>query len=223
MHFLRSTEFIRRFVTGFALGLGFWIVLCYLPPLCFSLVLLLILVLIIIFEWTHFFPISAPTFWILMPIYLIIPFGFLISLNHTEPYRDLLFILFIVVFSFDTGSYLTGLTFGKTPICRSISPKKTWEGALGGCVFACIGLLYIVWEQGYIISWYLLFVTIVTCSLALLGDFFESFLKRRAQLKDSGTLLPGHGGFLDRFDGIIFAVFFFYWFKDLLIRLLISS
>src|SRR5437667_108907 len=153
MHFQPSIEFVQRFITGIALGIGFWIVFCYFPPVCFSLVLLLILLLIIIFEWTHLFPVSAPTFWALLPFYLIIPFGLLISLNHSVMYHDLLFILFI---------------------------------------------------------------------LALLGDLFESFLKRRVHLKDSGNFLPGHGGLLDRFDGIIFAVFFFYFFKDMLSSLLIN-
>src|SRR3990167_10740082 len=98
MRFQLSNEFIQRFITGFALGAGFWVVFCYFPPICFSLVLLLILLLIIIFEWTRFFSIAAPTFWALMPLYLIIPFGLLISLNHTPEYHNLLFILFMLVF-----------------------------------------------------------------------------------------------------------------------------
>src|SRR5579859_4362485 len=149
MHFQLSTEFIQRFITSIALGGGFWIVLCYFPPICFSLLLLLILLLIIIFEWTHFFPISKPTFWALMPIYLIIPFGLLISLNHTPAYHNLLFILFMLVFGFDTGGYIIGNMTGKTPLLTAISPKKTWEGAVGGYVFAYLGAFFIIVEQGY--------------------------------------------------------------------------
>jgi phosphatidate cytidylyltransferase len=223
MRFLLSTEFIQRVMTGLMIGAGFWIVLCYFPPICFSLVLLLILVLIVIFEWTQFFAITKPTFWALLPIYLIIPFGLLISINHSPQYRDLLFILFILVFSFDSGSYITGISVGKTPIWRAISPKKTWEGLIGGYIFAYLGFLFIVWEQSYKAPLLFMgYITLATCTLALLGDLFESFLKRRAHLKDSGNLLPGHGGFLDRFDGIIFAIFFFYFFKDTLIAHLIS-
>jgi phosphatidate cytidylyltransferase len=223
MRFQLSTEFIQRLVTSLALGAGYWIVLCYCPLICFSLVLVLIVVLIIVFEWTQLFSVFQPPFWALMPVYLIVPFGLLISLNHSPVYHELLFILFIVVFSFDTGSYLVGSVVGKTPICRSISPKKTWEGLIGGYCFAFAGFVLIVFEQGYKAPFLFMgFVTFMTCTLALIGDLFESYLKRRAGIKDSGALLPGHGGFLDRFDGIIFAVFFFYLFKDILVSMLIS-
>ncbi len=216
MPFHLSTEFIQRFITGIALGLGFWIVFCYFPPICFSLLLLLIVLLIIIFEWTRFFSIETPPFWILMALYLIIPFGMLIALNHSPNYHNLLFILFMLVFGFDTGSYIMGNLAGKRLIARSISPKKTWEGAIGGFIFAYLGALFIIIEQKYRIPSVLFLgvVTLITCACALLGDLFESFLKRRVHLKNSGTLLPGHGGLLDRFDGIIFAVFFFYFFKN---------
>lgn len=216
MPFHLSTEFIQRFITGIALGLGFWIVFCYFPPICFSLLLLLILLLIIIFEWTRFFSIETPPFWILMALYLVIPFGMLIALNHSPNYHNLLFILFMLVFGFDTGSYIMGNLAGKRLIASSISPKKTWEGAIGGFIFAYLGALFIIIEQKYRIPSVLFLgvVTLITCTCALLGDLFESFLKRRVHLKNSGTLLPGHGGLLDRFDGIIFAVFFFYFFKD---------
>ncbi len=222
MHFQLSTEFIQRFITGLALGIGFWIVLCYFPPICFSLLLLLILLLIIIFEWTHFFPISTPSFWALLPLYLIIPFGILIFLNHTPIYHHLLFVLFMLVFGFDTGSYITGNLIGKKLIAKNISPKKTWEGSIGGYIFAYLGGLFIIVEQRYSMPPYtaLALITFITCLLAFLGDLFESYLKRRVHLKDSGRFLPGHGGLLDRFDGIIFAVFFFYFFKDQLITVI---
>src|SRR5204863_6236358 len=164
MRFQLSTEFIQRFISGSILGIGFWIVLYYLPPLCFSLVLLLILLLIVIFEWIHFFSISTPPFWALMPIYLIIPFSLLISLNQNPEYHDLLFILFILVFGFDTGSYIIGNLIGKTHIFTAISPKKTWEGAIGGLIFAYRGALIIIFEQGYVVFSYILLaiITLIT-------------------------------------------------------------
>ena len=218
-----STEFIKRLITGILLGIGFWAVYFYLPPLFFSLILLVILLLIIVYEWTQFFPINTPLFWLLMPPYLILPFALLIVLNHSPIYHELLLILFILVFSFDTGSYITGNLLGKHYICQSISPKKTWEGLLGGYIFACLGFALIIWERDYNTPWWLIFLfTLILCLLCLAGDLFESWLKRRARLKDSGTLLPGHGGFLDRFDGILFAAFFFYLCKNYLVRLLIK-
>jgi phosphatidate cytidylyltransferase len=217
------TEFMKRLITGILLGVAFWAVYFYLPPICFSLILLVILLLIIVYEWTQFFPINTPLFWLLMPPYLILPFVLLITLNHSPIYHELVLILFILVFSFDTGSYIVGTVAGKHYIYQAISPKKTWEGLLGGYIFACLGFAFIVFERGYKTPWWLLALfTLTICLLSLVGDLFESWLKRRARLKDSGTLLPGHGGFLDRFDGILFAVFFFYLCKDFLIALLIK-
>lgn len=223
MHLTLSTEFLKRLTTGVALGLGFWGVYFYLPPIFFSFILIAILLLIIIYEWTRFFPIDTPLFWLLMPPYLILPFALLIVLNHTPAYHELLLILFILVFSFDTGSYIAGNFLGKHYICKAISPRKTWEGALGGVIFALLGFILIIYEQGFNTPWWVIApFTLILCLLALTGDLFESWLKRRARLKDSGTFLPGHGGFLDRFDGILFAVFFFYLCKDYLLRLLIK-
>lgn len=215
-----STEFLKRLVTGIALGIAFWGIYFYLPPIFFSIILVVILLFIIVYEWTLLFPIDKPIFWLLMPPYLIAPFAMLIRLNHNPTYHELVLILFILVFSFDTGSYVAGTLLGKHHICQSISPKKTWEGMLGGYIFAIIGFIIIIFERGYHLSWWFVGIfTLIICTLSLLGDLFESWLKRRADLKDSGTFLPGHGGFLDRFDGILFAVFFFYVCKDYLISL----
>src|SRR5437762_5447391 len=133
-----STNFLVRLATSVVLGLLYWAIYFYLPPIFFSIVLLTVLLLIIIYEWTQFFPINTPLFWLLMPPYLILPFALLIVLNHSPIYHELLLILFILVFSFDTGSYITGTMAGKHHICQSISPKKTWEGLLGGYIFACL-------------------------------------------------------------------------------------
>ncbi len=214
------TTFGKRFVTGLALGIVFWTLFAYLPPIYFSFVLGIILTLIIVFEWKNFFNIEKLSYWLIMPFYPILPFALLIAMNQNPAYHVLLFVLFIIVFSFDTGSYFVGNIIGFHKLAPSISPGKTWEGALGGWIFAIIGFYLVLWELGKSVPWwFVLIFTLLVCILSLIGDLFESFLKRRAGIKDSGTLLPGHGGFLDRFDGILFTVFFFYIFKNYLATL----
>ncbi len=207
---------IKRAVTGAILGVFFWTAFIYVSPLWFSCILLGILLQIIIFEWKNLFDLRKLTFWLLMPVYPILPFALLIDMNHSE-YRYLLFILFMIVFTHDTGSYIIGSVLGKHKIYPAISPNKTWEGFFGGYFAACLGLRSVLWEQEIPKPWWFILVfTFVVCCLSLMGDMFESWLKRRANIKDSGDILPGHGGFLDRFDGIMFAVFFFYFFRHYL-------
>lgn len=212
--------FIKRSITGFVLGLLFWLSFAYLPPFYFSLILAGILATIIIFEWTNFFNVRRLAFWLTMPLYPILPFVLLIIMNQNPLHHPLLFILFIIVSSFDTGSYIVGTFIGKHVLAPTISPNKTWEGVAGGYIFACIGLFLVLLELNKMQPWYVIALfTLCVCVLSLIGDLFESWLKRKAHIKDSGNLLPGHGGFLDRFDGILFAVFFFYIFKDYLVEL----
>jgi phosphatidate cytidylyltransferase len=211
-------NFVKRAITGLVLGFLFWLSFVYLPPFYFSVILALILLTIIVFEWKNFFNRRHPAFWLVMPLYPILPFILLILMNQHPRYHPLLFILFILVSSFDTGAYIVGTIIGKHKIAPSISPGKTWEGVIGGYFFACVGLFLVLWELKKMKPWPTLLVfTGAVCILSLIGDLFESWLKRKAQIKDSGNLLPGHGGFLDRFDGILFAVFFFYLFKERLV------
>ena len=209
---------IKRTITGFTLGILFWIVFLYFPAWCFSVVILSILSLIITFEWTRLFDPKTALFWFLMPFYPVLPFAVIIWMNHAC-YRPLLFILFITVSAYDTGSYLIGNLFGKHKIARIISPGKTWEGFFGGYLFVCTALWLALWELGDRKPFrFILVFSLIICVTSLLGDLFESALKRRANIKDSGTLLPGHGGFLDRFDGILFTVVFFYMLRDWLLN-----
>ena len=214
-------EFITRIITSFFLGFCFWLSYIFLPPIVFSCILFLILMIIIIYEWTKLFNMNEISYWAMLPFYPVLPFALLIIMNQSPIYHGLLLELFIVVASHDTGSYIVGNLIGRHKIWPSISPGKTWEGFFGGYSFALVGLsLVTLYEQHKAISWWVLAIfTLIICTLALLGDIFESWLKRRAGIKHSGTMLPGHGGFLDRFDGIMFAVFFFYLFKDQLILL----
>lgn len=212
-------EFKTRLATSLVLGGAFWLSFIYFPPIVFSLVLVGILLIIIFYEWRRFFDMHNPLFWVMLPLYPIMPFVLLIYMNQHPIYHNLLLELFLLVASFDTGSYIVGNMIGKHYIAKHISPGKTIEGALGGCVFATISLTLLEkFELGKMLPWhFLLGFSFFVCSLALLGDLFESWLKRRAGIKHASDILPGHGGFLDRFDGIMFAAIFFFLFREQLI------
>lgn len=107
----------------------------------------------------------------------------------------------------DTMAYIVGSLIGKTPL-SSISPKKTWEGTIGGMLLAIATITlcgYFLFKADVV---QLLIISLITCITGTIGDLFESKLKRLADVKDSGTIMPGHGGFLDRFDSLLFATVF---------------
>jgi len=116
------------------------------------------------------------------------------------------FLTILLVWATDIGAYLIGKRFGRHLLAPQVSPKKTIEGSLGGLVF-CIVVAFAFWRLVGGTSWvtYMIVAVIVGIS-AQIGDLFESALKRSAGVKDSGKLIPGHGGVLDRFDSLIFAL-----------------
>jgi len=115
----------------------------------------------------------------------------------------------------DIGAYFTGRKFGKRKLALAISPGKSWEGVYGG--LACSAVLFLLvaafanWPQGSVLK--LFVATLFAAVFSVIGDLFESRLKRAAGMKDSSQLLPGHGGVLDRIDGVIAAVplYVFFW------------
>jgi phosphatidate cytidylyltransferase len=113
----------------------------------------------------------------------------------------------IVVWGTDTFAYFAGRWFGKHKLFESVSPKKTWEGSVGGTLGALLlGLLFANYFIEGVDLFDLTFVLLFVSIASQLGDLCESLLKRAMNVKDSGSLLPGHGGFLDRFDGVLFAL-----------------
>ena len=126
-----------------------------------------------------------------------------------------------MVFSFDSASYFFGKLYGKHKIIPSISPGKSWQGAIGGYCMTTIIFIIVAFSQGSTMQWQTacLFSGII-CAIAFAGDIFESYLKRSAGIKDSSNLLPGHGGFLDRFDAIMAVSIFFFLYRNSLITLL---
>ena len=111
--------------------------------------------------------------------------------------------LLFMIWANDTGAFAAGKTFGKTPLFKRISPNKSWEGAIGGLVFTigfALMAAYVNPELSYV-EWCVL--AIVVSVAGVYGDLFESLLKRSINIKDSGSIIPGHGGFLDRFDSLL--------------------
>jgi phosphatidate cytidylyltransferase len=136
-------------------------------------------------------------------LYLWLPIGLLamwFNQNHTTSTEYILFYL-IAIWLYDSMAYVVGKWLGKTPIFPKVSPKKTIEGTLGGTIVTVLimSVLNTYWlrleEPMYLL-------TIVIIFFATFGDFVESFMKRKLGVKDSGTLIPGHGGILDRLDSI---------------------
>lgn len=113
-------------------------------------------------------------------------------------------LVIVTVWVNDTMAYIVGSLIGRTPI-SPISPKKTWEGTIAGVILSVVILSTIAGQYIPIATKYLYMITLVASIMGNLGDLFESKLKRLAGVKDSGSMMPGHGGFLDRFDSVLFA------------------
>jgi phosphatidate cytidylyltransferase len=140
-------------------------------------------------------------------LYCGLPVLALIWLRNLQLGLEATIFLLLCVWAADVVAYFAGRTLGGPKLAPAISPKKTWAGAIGGIVGAMIvaGGLAGVWLANIEGTKAWLFITLagVFATLSVLGDLFESWLKRRAGVKDSGRLLPGHGGVLDRLDGLV--------------------
>ena len=138
------------------------------------------------------------------------------SINHLEYQPHILLGFIFCVWLSDTGAYVTGSQFGKTKLFPSVSPNKTWEGTIGGavvCIGFAIGFHYFT-DTLEVIDWIVIATLVVI--FGNFGDLIESYLKRSVEVKDSGSILPGHGGVLDRFDAVIFAAPFVFFYLNII-------
>jgi phosphatidate cytidylyltransferase len=146
------------------------------------------------------------------PVYVGVPLGTLVAVHAVGGRKAVLLLIGTVVVS-DSAQYYSGRTFGRHPLAPAISPKKTIEGALGGFVGCALSLTVI----GH---WWLpqmslagrLTLGLVLAAVGIVGDLFESLLKRSVNMKDASSVIPGHGGVLDRIDALLFAAPVFYVF-----------
>ena len=146
--------------------------------------------------------VTASTFPLL---YIGLPLG-AIAAVRADAGRDAVLLLIVTLVVSDSAQYYTGRAFGRVPLAPAISPKKTREGAVGGVVFGTAAMtaggLYVFQDASFLL---LLLTAAAVVVLGIVGDLFESLLKRSAGVKDSSALIPGHGGVLDRIDSWLFA------------------
>ena len=142
-------------------------------------------------------------FYITIPLSLI---NFIDYFNGDTQFNVLLVSTFAIIWVNDTFAYFTGSLLGRRKLNEDISPKKTWEGSIGGFIFSIIGAVILHQLFNVLDLWEWIGFAITLVISGTLGDLFESTLKRRAGVKESGNLIPGHGGILDRIDSILLAL-----------------
>ena len=206
-------EFFKRLITGIILLVCFGGAYLHSANM-FAVFLVAVLVIALFFEWPKLIPPShfATTYTLMYPI---IPFILLVWLTLTYYAIDFYLPLypFFVAWTADSCGYAIGKLCGIHKMCPYISPGKSWEGFFGSLVGVFVMHLWIMPRTHFftkipITFWpkSILFSVTMT-SIAFLGGLFLSYLKRQKNLKDAGSVLPGHGGFLDRFDAVLFVVY----------------
>lgn len=151
-------------------------------------------------------PLNNWAYFILGQIFVALPFSLLNFILFIDGWQPLVLLsVFVTIWVNDTGAYLIGVTFGKHRLFERISPKKSWEGFFGGAAAALLSgyVFSLLIPQISLANW-LIFSEIIVI-FGTFGDLIESLMKRTVDIKDSGNVIPGHGGLLDRFDSMLLA------------------
>lgn len=195
---------IYLLIVLYALGLASWQIVLLLP---------LLMLMPLLFNLYQSKPLQTIALQSMAVFYIAIPFAlFSVVANTYANYKEgakLLLMFFVIVWLSDTFAYLWGVVLGKTPLFPSISPKKTWEGSIGGGLSAVVLTVLIAHWVLNAIWWQWIGIALIVVVSAAFGDLVESQLKRQIGVKDSGNIMPGHGGVLDRFDAALFAIPFY--------------
>ena len=153
-------------------------------------------------------PFTNIAFTFLGVIYVAIPFSLLHLAAFVKGTYNFEIILgtLLIQWASDTGAYVAGINFGRRKLFERVSPKKSWEGSIGGAVLATIFAYFIYHGLDVLELWQWLCVGAIIVFAGTYGDLVESLFKRSIEIKDSGRILPGHGGYLDRFESLILAI-----------------
>lgn len=148
------------------------------------------------------YPASLVFFWLALPLALFLAIGWF----PDGSWKSILPIATItLVWVNDTFAYVSGSLFGKHPMTPRLSPGKTWEGFVGGMMFSMLSAWIFYYFSGHLTPFIWIGAGAITSLFSMAGDLFESGLKRKNNVKDTGRILPGHGGILDRFDSLLFV------------------
>jgi len=201
-------ETLKRALSGFVYVLIMWFGTSFSELSC--QILFLVLGLVSIYEMWKLRKGKSKVYafvYVLLPFFLIHFFGKIESDNLNSVFDpSLILLMFILTWTFDTFAYLFGVRFGKTKIMPSVSPKKSWEGFAGGFVFTVLASFITTHYFLEVDNSIALAMSLLLPFTATLGDFTESYFKRKAGAKDSGNFIPGHGGMLDRMDAFMITI-----------------
>lgn len=200
-------NFIYPFVILF---LAFWSMWLYIPLLLTATTVFWLLAAILVIRYPKGSEGWGKSLFVrgLMGVFTLIPCWIAINfLRYAEHGAYTLLFLFVLIWGADSGAYFVGKKWGKTPLAPAVSPGKSWQGLMGALATTLIIVMLTVWLLALPIAiWiYVVVLSFVTVLFSVLGDLFESMLKRNENIKDSGSLLPGHGGLLDRIDSLTAA------------------
>jgi phosphatidate cytidylyltransferase len=221
---IRNTGVSPQFIPGIIAGIGAYVlstlIAARIIPGNFFLILIPVMIIIMLVELYRKqekpFDSVAHTFFPL--IYTALPFSIFpfAAFSHTGLHSllaheyisfspGIIVGFFLIIWANDTGAYLAGVTLGRHKLFERISPRKSWEGFFGGMILAAVVSWILAGWLGIVDRYQWLIISLIVSVAGTYGDLFESLLKRTTGVKDSGTIMPGHGGFLDRFDSAIIS------------------
>ena len=207
---LQHVDDWRHLVIGELMAIGAVLLFLFLPASYEVLLFCMMPFLFALFSKTHDFK-SIAAFGFGSLAFLSLPCALMVEMHRSfDP--KLVLLVFALLWTNDTFAYLTGRLLGKHKLFERISPGKTIEGSIGGLVFTMVGVVVFSHYVDWLSLYQAVGMGLIAVVFGTLGDLCESMLKRQAGVKDSGNLIPGHGGVLDRFDSVLFAIPFVFVF-----------
>jgi phosphatidate cytidylyltransferase len=194
-------NFKKRFLVSL-LAFPLIYILLY-QKLLFNL-LILIVFLFCLYEWNKIFKKKNPIFFLGLLILLVFLFS-LIRIYNFEDFNLKFLWLILITWLTDIGGYIFGKVFGGPKLVK-ISPNKTWSGALGSLILSQLAFLIFFLDNSYKFNVAIIFIQIFLSIVGQIGDILMSYIKRKNNKKDTSNFIPGHGGFLDRVDGLIWII-----------------